>query len=326
MGVHYADNPWWLDVLEWGPKSPCAASFDIDWETLPAHPRGGVLIPVLGSPYGEALERGEIELRYDAAEGSFSAWYFEHRLPIAPNRYGEIVQKAVAEAGAGEERAGRKLWNGPSAIAARTIPRVHGAGLQGGARFDRRRQGRDRTRPARLSRRLRASGRRRRAPLPARAPELSLAHWRLAGSEINYRRFFDINTLAGLCVEDRGTFDAIHALVRRLIAEGRCMDCAWITSIGLRDPHQYFRPSARLSRSNGGQRAVVLRGSGKDPERGERLPRFAGVAGTTGYEWLNIISRLLLDNRGLAVLERTWRDVRGESPASMPFSSMPSGG
>src|SRR5947209_4370192 len=69
MGVHYADNPWWLDVLEWGPKSPCAASFDIDWETLPAHPRGGVLIPVLARSYGEALEGGEIELRYDAAEG-----------------------------------------------------------------------------------------------------------------------------------------------------------------------------------------------------------------------------------------------------------------
>ena len=73
MGVHYADNPWWLDVLEWGPKSPCAASFDIDWQTLPAHPGGGVLIPVLGTSYGEALERGEIELRYDAAESSFSA-------------------------------------------------------------------------------------------------------------------------------------------------------------------------------------------------------------------------------------------------------------
>src|SRR6185295_16145845 len=64
MGVHYADNPWWLDVLEWGQKSPYAAAFDIDWETLPAHPGGGVLVPVLGRPYGEALENDEIELRY----------------------------------------------------------------------------------------------------------------------------------------------------------------------------------------------------------------------------------------------------------------------
>ena len=64
--------PWWLDVLEWGPNSPYAASFDIDWKTLPGRPRGGVLVPILGSSYGEALESGEIELRYDAAEGSFS--------------------------------------------------------------------------------------------------------------------------------------------------------------------------------------------------------------------------------------------------------------
>src|SRR5262249_58215561 len=61
------------------------------------------------SSYGEALERGEIELRYDAGEASFAVWYFEHRLPIAPDRYGEIVQKAVAEAGAGAEPAGREL-------------------------------------------------------------------------------------------------------------------------------------------------------------------------------------------------------------------------
>jgi (1->4)-alpha-D-glucan 1-alpha-D-glucosylmutase len=316
MGVHYADNPWWLDVLEWGPKSPCAASFDIDWETLPAHPRGGVLIPVLGSPYGEALERGEIELRYDAAEGSFSAWYFEHRLPIAPNRYGEIVQKAVAEAGTGEEPAGRKLlewaerYRGPHNPPRSTAPafKAELASIVGGKDV--------------IERGLRAyragCGR---ADAAAALHYLlerqnyRLAHWRLAGSEINYRRFFDINTLAGLCVEDRGTFDAIHALVRRLIAEGRLHGLRLDHIDGLRDPHQYFRRLHRLieveRRSKSGSFYVVAE---KILSDGERLPRFAGVAGTTGYEWLNIISRLLLDNRGLAVLERTWRDVRGEEP------------
>ena len=68
-------------------KSPYAGFFDIDWEHSPAGHGGGVLLPILGQPYGEALERGEIELRYDAGEGSFSAWYYEHRLPIAPQRY-----------------------------------------------------------------------------------------------------------------------------------------------------------------------------------------------------------------------------------------------
>jgi maltooligosyltrehalose synthase len=82
-GVHFADNPWWLDVLEWGPASQHAMSFDIDWELLPYRARGGVLLPILGTSYGQALENAEIDLRYDAREGSFSAWYFEHRLPIA---------------------------------------------------------------------------------------------------------------------------------------------------------------------------------------------------------------------------------------------------
>src|SRR3954469_15058548 len=109
VGVHFADNPWWLDVLEWGQASPHAVSFDIDWDTLPYRARGGVLLPIIGSSYGQALEHGEIELRYDANEGSFSAWYFEHRLPIAPERYGEILRTAVGGAGAEDHAAGKSI-------------------------------------------------------------------------------------------------------------------------------------------------------------------------------------------------------------------------
>src|SRR6266404_3672603 len=109
VGVHFADNPWWLDVLEWGPASPHAVSFDIDWDILPYRARGGVLLPIIGSSYGQALEKGEIELRYDADEGSFSAWYFEHRLPIAPERYREILRSLVKEAGAEADTAGKRI-------------------------------------------------------------------------------------------------------------------------------------------------------------------------------------------------------------------------
>src|SRR3954463_2304325 len=109
VGVHFADNPWWLDVLEWGQASPHAVSFDIDWDQLPYRARGGVLLPIIGSSYGQALESGEIELRYDANEGSFSAWYFEHRLPIAPERYSEILRTIVREAGAEGDAAGKRM-------------------------------------------------------------------------------------------------------------------------------------------------------------------------------------------------------------------------
>jgi (1->4)-alpha-D-glucan 1-alpha-D-glucosylmutase len=313
MGVHHADNPWWLDVLEWGPKSPYAPAFDIDWETLPAHPRGGVLVPILGRPYGEALEGGEIELRYDAAEASFSAWYHEHRLPIGPPRYREILQTVVAAAGADDEPAGRRLLELAARYAGPHNPPREQAGalkaelaaVAGGAEVIER--GLRVYRPAtdepgaavRLHRLLERQAYR-------------LAYWRLGGSDINYRRFFDINTLAGLRVEHPATFYAIHGLVRRLIANGHLHGLRLDHIDGLRDPHQYFR---RL-------RALIER---EKPERDgefylavekiladhERLPRFAGIAGTTGYEWLNVISRLLVDDDGLASLDRTWRQVAG---------------
>src|ERR1700759_639780 len=89
-----------LTMLDRGPASPHTSPLNIDWNQLPYRARGGVLLPIIGTSYGQALENGEIELRYDPAEGSFSAWYFEHRLPIAPERYSEILRAVVKEAGA----------------------------------------------------------------------------------------------------------------------------------------------------------------------------------------------------------------------------------
>ena len=109
MGVGYADNGWWLDVLEWGPRSPFAAMFDIDWSTLPYRRQGGLLLPILGKSYGEALEQGEIELKYHPDEGSFAFWYFEHRLPMRPERYSEILRTVVEFANASSQDAGQDL-------------------------------------------------------------------------------------------------------------------------------------------------------------------------------------------------------------------------
>ena len=97
-----ASNAWWLDVLEWGRKSPHAVSFDIAWELLPYRHGGGVLLPVLGRPYGEALAAGEIELKFDPQAGSFSAWYFDHRFPINPQRFSDILKTVVAAAKAAD--------------------------------------------------------------------------------------------------------------------------------------------------------------------------------------------------------------------------------
>ncbi len=320
VGVHFADNPWWLDVLEWGQNSPHAASFDIDWDQLPYRARGGVLLPIIGTSYGQALENGEIELRYDAAEGSFSAWYFEHRLPIAPERYSEILRAVVKEAAAEATVAGKALldlasrYNGLRHPNRDEAPDFKAALREIPGSADIIARGLDAYR----------AGHGRSAQISAlhhllERQHYKLGHWRLASSDINYRRFFDVNTLAGLRVEDAATFEAMHSLVKRLIAEDRLQGLRLDHIDGLRDPAQYFHRLRRLIRD--------ARGDSKEPfylviekilGEGEPLTSFSGVHGTTGYEWLNVITQVLVDGNGLGPLDEIWRQVSNQSPKLDP--------
>ncbi|HEY0218339.1 MAG TPA: malto-oligosyltrehalose synthase [Afipia sp.] len=321
MGVHFADNAWWLDVLEWGEASPHAASFDIDWDMLPYRAKGGVLLPILGTSYGSALEKGDIELRYDANEGSFSAWYFEHRLPISPERYSEILRVAVNEADANDDPAGGQILE--HAAHYKGLRRPHRLeapafkaklmAIPGAAAI--------------ITRGLNAyrAGAGRTAQIQAlhsllERQHFKLGHWRLATSEINYRRFFDVNSLAGLRVEDPATFEGIHRLVKRLIAEDKLQGLRLDHIDGLRDPAQYCQRLQRLirdARGNSHQPFYLL--IEKILGEGEELPKLAGVHGTTGYEWLNVITGLLVDGEGLETLDETWRQASNVSPNFPPL-------
>jgi (1->4)-alpha-D-glucan 1-alpha-D-glucosylmutase len=311
MGVGYADNGWWLDVLEWGQKSPYAPAFDIDWDLLPHRRGGGVLLPILGAPYGQALENKEIELKYDAEEGRFSAWYYEHRLPIRPDRYGEMLRLIVNAASAGNEAAGRQLLElaarsrGPGNPARADAPAFKAAlaAVAGGADVI-----------ARGIRVYRPSPGDPDSALPLHRllerQHYRIAHWRLATSEINYRRFFDINSLAGLRVEDLDTFRRVHALVARLTADNRLQGLRLDHIDGLWDPIQYCRRLQQLIRAaQGGSRREFYVLVEKILAEGEHMPALPGVAGTTGYEWLSVISRVLVAADALAPLERFRREV-----------------
>lgn len=318
VGVHFADNPWWLDVLEWGPASPHAASFDIDWEMLPWRGRGGVLLPITGTSYGDALESGAIELRFDPSEGSFSAWYYEHRLPIAPERYSEIIRTVVKDADAADTAAGEALLNLASRYKGLRHPnrkeapgfKTELAGIAGAADIIARglnayRAGPNRPQVQALHNLLERQ-------------HYKLGHWRLASSEINYRRFFDVNTLAGLRVEDAGTFDAIHGLVKRLISEGKLHGLRIDHIDGLRDPAQYFQRLRRLIQAAQRNRKPFYTVVEKILGEGEALERFPGVHGTTGYECLNAITQVLTDGHGLKPLEDIWRQISSTSPKFDP--------
>src|SRR5439155_12417168 len=131
----------------------------------------------------------------------------------------------------------------------------------------------------------------------------------------NYRRFFDINDLAGLRVENSATFRAIHSLVARLIESDELQGLRIDHIDGLREPARYTRRFRQLvakqRRKKPGHSSFYVIAE-KILAGGEPMPILPGVAGTTGYEWLNIISRVLIDANGLNRLERIWRDFSGE--------------
>ncbi len=314
MGVNYADNPWWLDVLEWGDASPFAHMFDIDWDALPHRRMRGVLLPILGASYGDALQNGELELKFDAAEGTFSIWYHEHRLPVAPARYGDVLMTAANESQA------RGLAADPQLVVlARNFTAIRRSGRDAAEALKGELAGlKSSHETIRLGLDAYRAGREQ--PVQTLAlhhllerQHYRVAHWRLSTTEINYRRFFDINNLAGLRIEDQRTFDIIHAFVKRALAAGQIDGLRLDHIDGLRDPAQYFRRLHRLVGAQERTRKPIYTIIEKILGPDEKLPRFVGVAGTTGYEWLNLLSRLFIDGPGLAQLDDVWRRIGGES-------------
>jgi (1->4)-alpha-D-glucan 1-alpha-D-glucosylmutase len=133
-----------------------------------------------------------------------------------------------------------------------------------------------------------------------------LAWWRVADDELNYRRFFDVDTLAALRVEDPQVFAATHALLLDLVASGALQGLRIDHPDGLADPRGYLR---RLAEATGGIWVVVE----KILEGGEQLPADWPCAGTTGYDALQRIGGLFADTAAAAPLGDLLTELTGES-------------
>ena len=301
MGIGRTDNAWWLDMLEWGPASPYAFFFDIDWRAAPGRSRPAVTLPILGKPYGQVLEEGELKLAFDVEQGSFSIRYFEHRLPVRPADYPALLRQVAGMAELPELRLSpRALQTDRSAAdklkaALAGMPRLAAAMDSVLSAYDA------------------CSG----AVARHRLHRLLLrqhympAYWRSSGSEINYRRFFDINDLAGLRMEDPAVFEATHRLVGDLIRAGRLQGIRLDHVDGLYDPVGYCRMLGDHAVQCGAPSdfyIVIEKILGRD----EALPQFPSVAGTTGYEWMNAIARLFVSDDGLTRLDTAWRAFTGQ--------------
>jgi (1->4)-alpha-D-glucan 1-alpha-D-glucosylmutase len=340
MGVMGADNAWWLDVLENGPASVHAGFFDIDWQPVNVYLANRVLVPVLGDHYGLVLERGELALGFDAPGGAFSVDYFEHRFPVDPREYPRILEPALKTLGPGEV---------PGAVAAELSSLI--------AAF-RHLPARDDTAAERVAERYRDKEvhKRRLARLVAETPAVGeaigravrqlngsagerasfeplhelleaqayrLANWRAASDEINYRRFFDINELAGLRMENEAVFEATHQFVLSLAVEGKVDGVRIDHPDGLYDPARYFQ---RLQ-----ERYAQLAGVDASAEEGKRAPRPLyvvaekivaahervpenwAVHGTTGYRFAAVVNGLFVDLSARAKIDRIYRSFTGET-------------
>ena len=330
MGIGKADNAWWLDVLEWGEASPYAAYFDIDWQPAKADLRGKVLLPLLGDYYGNVLERGELSLGFDGATGEFSVWYHEHRFPVSPLHYATMLAPGIehlrrlrggddAVVGAARElvEGFRALRAARASAAGRALRRAQALSLK--AELSRLAAAEPQVREALVDEALSRVNGTAEDPRSFRLlnwflerQAYRLSYWRVAVDEINYRRFFDVNDLAGVRMEDARLFETAHRLVLRLFAEGK-IDGFRIDHIdGLYDPPGYCRrlldeaASAHAERAQASERTPYLVVE-KILARHESLREDWPVAGTTGYDSLNLINGLFVPLGAERAIDRAWR-------------------
>jgi len=302
-----AENAWWWDVLENGPASRFATHFDVDWDPPEARLRNTVLLPILGTHYGEALDAGEIRLVF--SEGWFALRYADQALPVAPPSLDTVLALAAGALGSDELAfIGAALGRLPRATATDRVS-VY-----------------ERWRDAQV---LRGELRRLCDENPDAATAITdvvdtinrepdaldalverqnyrLAYWRTAGQDLDYRRFFDITSLVGLRVEDERVFADTHRKILEWVAGGVIGGLRIDHIDGLRDPKVYLE---RLRAEAGSAWLVVEKILAAD----EELPRAWPVDGTTGYDALNMVGGLFVDPAGERPLSDLYAELTGDA-------------
>lgn len=307
VGLANSANPWWCDVLRHGEASRHAQAFDINWSTQPHLPSGVLVYPILGQPFGRALEAGELQLVL--ADNDLALRYYDHQLPLAPRSYVEVVGALPADL--------RPHLRDPAALVevVDLVERLRAAAPEEADRLLERFRRVVGEEPA-LAEHLQA----RLAELNGRVGDAAsfdqleailarqyyrLAYWRVSGEEINYRRFFDINDLAGVRVEREDIFAATHRLLFSLVAQGIVTGVRIDHVDGLYDPNQYLqRLNEGLKEAANGHLAPIY--VEKILELDEALPQEWPVAGTTGYDFMAHSDGLLIDRGSVVETTRTY--------------------
>jgi len=316
MGIAKSANPWWVDVLENGPCSRFARFFDIEWRPVKDELADKVLIPILGDQYGAALERQELQVAY--RDGAFVIRYYDETIPIAPDTYPSIVAPELDEwiaSHAGEDADElQSILTAAANLPARSSREADAIAT--------------RAREKEIVKRRLASLAAQHPPIASlitravrhingiadrprsfdrldqllNAQSYRLAHWRVASEEINYRRFFDVNQLAALRMEDPVVFDEVHRFIFDLVRSGAVTGLRIDHVDGLFEPASYLR---RLQETLGDGPAFIV--VEKILGQGEHLPCDWPVSGTTGYEFAAVVNNLFVDRRNEKAIDDIYR-------------------
>ncbi len=353
MGVG-SGNGLWLDLLENGPSAHAARFFDVEWHPVKEELADKVLVPVLGDRYGAVLERGEIKL--ELHEGSFRVRYYDHVFPVNPRSYGQILSYRMDEL---TRQLGRSEALDELKSILFVLEHMPSRHEQDPLRQEERRREKEVVKrrvatlcasSAAVRRHLEENvrifngtpGKPRSFDLLDRllnSQAYRLAHWRVSSEEINYRRFFDINSLAAIRMEDAEVFEHAHRVPLRLLAEGRINGLRIDHPDGLAYPRRYFRllQDAHIlqrARVHAGARWEQLEAAVReelanthDPRlrrplyvvaekilaRTETLPATWDVAGTTGYDYANSINGIFVARENADKLQKIYsRFIHGE--------------
>jgi (1->4)-alpha-D-glucan 1-alpha-D-glucosylmutase len=341
MCITHSSNLWWWDVLENGPSSPFARFFDIDWHPPKEELANKVLLPFLGDQYGRVLENQEIKVVY--ARDQFEAVYYETPLPLAPRTWTMILEPAAArlreQLGASHEHVAEL----ESIITA--LSHLPDDTETDDAKV-RERQREKEIVKRRLAGLMESSSEATEA-IQAALTEVNgrkgdphsfdrlerlleseayrLSFWRVAMDEINYRRFFDINDLAAIRVEDPEVFSAVHVLIFDLVSRGHITGLRVDHPDGLFEPEKYFRylqdaclAQSPLAKSNGkGDRNGAERTFYIVAEKilmpNEALRAAWPIEGTSGYNFLNLVNGVFVDHTKAKAIQQLYRRFTGWS-------------
>jgi (1->4)-alpha-D-glucan 1-alpha-D-glucosylmutase len=330
MAVMGSDNAWWLDVLENGEASIYAGFFDIDWHPLKDELLGKVLVPVLHDHYGAVLESGELKLVFECARGEFYIAYRDHHFPVDPREYPRILQGCsdTLTRKLGEQNS--DLLEFQSLLTAlghlpdrRAISKEHIAERNRDKQIHKHRLAELCTRSPEIAACIdpAVNSTNGNPTDPAsfeklheliKAQAFRLANWRVASDDINYRRFFDTNDLAGIRVENQEVFKATHDFVLRLMAEGKVDGLRIDHPDGLYNPAEYFeRLDREITAATGN-----IQGAGHHPylviekilTGSERLSGEWPVCGTTGYDFANLLNGLFVKPEAVKRMDSIYRN------------------